>query len=837
MSFFVDNNELLDILSNNIVFTTGNLVLKDNIFTSNITLEITSNTETRIGMYPDSTGFRGFMCNTTGVYFKSNVLGDFTKVLGPGELGITTQYPIEIAGTNLSFLYNSNQFALDGANNLIINTAGVTNANLANSNIIIDNNTLALGGQYTKLALDLQNASNLAFTGLTGNITSGQITNGSITGNKLTTATITNNLLANSAINFFGTNVDLGSGIYQIPAANITGTLVIANIPTDFANIGLSQVNILSGNANLSVLTVQSANIISSATISNIIVSNNATITTATITTANITNKLYLSDPTKYLELSNGDYRLVNANLHVNSNLLVDGDAVVTGNLRVFGVTTTINSNVVTINDPVITLGGNTAPSIDDNLDRGIAFHWYTTGTPKLGFMGFRDSDHTFRFIPDATDTNQVYTGANGSAGFDNLDIDSNIRLYNPAANILFDGNTGIRINTGNIEIKNNTGDTWKKLYTATDITTGNALSKSDLTLNVLYDNNTIGINGNSELYVKSASITNGLLANSNIIIGASTLVLGSQYVGLDISNSTGYQTANLVGTITNAQLTNANIQIDGNTLVLGSQYSNIALNLGNSTGYQTANLVGTITNGQLTNANIQIDGNTLVLGSQYSNIALNLGNSTGYQTDNLVGTITNGQLSNNGIIISGVTYTLGSDTANIEIHDSNCLVIRDSVISSNGVGNLAVVAGNSVTLGKHVINSNTFTLMPYGNAVLTNISGTANISLDFGESSSFMLTLASGVDLTLANPGNITRLGQQGSIYIETPSTGSSHILRWYRNSNDSAWYFPGGSSGFAPSISASQSVYDVFNYIVVSVDPNPKVLVTDATGFSRYS
>ena len=55
----------------------------------------------------------------------------------------------------------------------------------------------------------------------------------------------------------------------------------------------------------------------------------------------------------------------------------ITGLVRVHGDLQVDGTTTTINSTVTTIDDPIITLGGDTAPSSDDNKDRGVEFRYY----------------------------------------------------------------------------------------------------------------------------------------------------------------------------------------------------------------------------------------------------------------------------------------------------------------------------------------------------------------------------------------------------------------------------------------------------------------------------
>ena len=90
----------------------------------------------------------------------------------------------------------------------------------------------------------------------------------------------------------------------------------------------------------------------------------------------------------------------------------------ITGNLTVNGTTTTINSTVTTLDDPIITLGGDTAPSSDDNKDRGVEFRWYTGGAAKVGYFGFNDSNSRFMFIGDATNSSDVFSGTLGDAEF-----------------------------------------------------------------------------------------------------------------------------------------------------------------------------------------------------------------------------------------------------------------------------------------------------------------------------------------------------------------------------------------------------------------------------------
>jgi len=127
----------------------------------------------------------------------------------------------------------------------------------------------------------------------------------------------------------------------------------------------------------------------------------------------------------------NGDllqYDVANAQWLTVSNLTIPG------NLIVNGTTTTVNSTTITVDDPVFTLGGDTAPISDDNKDRGIEFRWHDGANAKVGFFGFDNGTGQLTYIPDATNTGEVFSGTPGSV------------LFSDAT---FSGNTAIKIPVG----------------------------------------------------------------------------------------------------------------------------------------------------------------------------------------------------------------------------------------------------------------------------------------------------------------------------------------------------------------------------------------------------
>jgi len=103
------------------------------------------------------------------------------------------------------------------------------------------------------------------------------------------------------------------------------------------------------------------------------------------------------------------------------ANATAAGNVIVTGDLTVNGTTTTVNSTTVTIDDPIFTLGGDSAPGSDDNKDRGIEFRWHNGSDAKVGFFGYDDSASAFTFIPDATNSSEVFSGTAGNVVFGNI--------------------------------------------------------------------------------------------------------------------------------------------------------------------------------------------------------------------------------------------------------------------------------------------------------------------------------------------------------------------------------------------------------------------------------
>jgi len=128
----------------------------------------------------------------------------------------------------------------------------------------------------------------------------------------------------------------------------------------------------------------------------------------------------------------------------------ISGKLIVNGDLDVSGTTTTFNSTVVTVDDPVFTVGGDTAPDASDNKDRGIEFRYFRSGeSAKIGFFGYDNSSDAFTFLTDATNNSEVFSGTLGTFNIGKVQVSSGSASF-PSFRFGDDLDTGIFKAAGN---------------------------------------------------------------------------------------------------------------------------------------------------------------------------------------------------------------------------------------------------------------------------------------------------------------------------------------------------------------------------------------------------
>ena len=314
---------------------------------------------------------------------------------------------------------------------------------------------------------------------------------------------------------------------------------------------GVAQTLNKTGDGNLTFTTTQNSTSARSLTVSasNSGSGNSSVVVTAedavTITASDAAGKVQVEDT--YFQ---GDYIASSAAtmiLDPGDDRATSGKVQIMGDLQVDGTTTTINSTVTTLDDPIITLGGDTAPGSDDNKDRGVEFRYYDSQA-RVGFFGYDDSaadlgGHTgaFSFLYNATNTSEVFSGTDAGIIAGNLKLTTNTNsTSNTTGDLVVAGGAGIgqAVNIGGLldvdgtfranstsrfddnivfqgasktfELKNGSGTTKTTFHT----TTGNAEIGGVLTNTGNIDANA-NLNVASLVYFESTDEPNVALNNS----------------------------------------------------------------------------------------------------------------------------------------------------------------------------------------------------------------------------------------------------------------------------------------------------------------------------------
>ena len=337
-----------------------------------------------------------------------------------GQLDIVADTEVQIATTTLDINANtdvSGTLAVGGTgaitgNTTVGGTLGVTGAVTANAGVVVDN--ITIDGTEIDLSsgdLTIDVAGDIVLDADGGDIL--------VKDAGTQYAALTNssgNLILKSgsttAATFSGANVDLAGTLDVTGAGTLDSTLDVAGATTLSTTLDVTGNSTIGGTLGVTGNTTLTANLV----VNGNTTLGNANTDTVTVTADVASNLIPSADSTYALgDSSNywsaGYIDTVTTTSHVN----VGGNATITGNLTVNGTTFTVDSTVTTLQDPILTLGGNSAPASDDNKDRGLEFRWHNGSTAKVGFFGFDDSTGRFTFIPDATNTNEVFSGTKGT--------------------------------------------------------------------------------------------------------------------------------------------------------------------------------------------------------------------------------------------------------------------------------------------------------------------------------------------------------------------------------------------------------------------------------------
>jgi hypothetical protein len=468
-------------------------------------------------------------------------------------------------------------------------------------------------------------------------------------------------------------------------------------------------------------------------------------------------------------------------------------DVTILGNLNIKGTTTTIDTAVSTVKDPVITLGADAnGVAVQDGLDRGLVLR-YNDGTAKDGFMGWDQTNGEFALAATTT-----FDSANNSVAITSY---GNVH----AAHFVGEGDTLGNITGANVTgtVRNANMSAFAQTVTGaaqsnitsvgtlTSVTVGNATSKTVMsdgtvtftttgTANIGGDIN-IGGNANiGNLFVDGT--IHGNFSGSTSAPGATTQVVyndaGTSNASAGFTFSKTSNALNVTGTITGGNLVTA-----GDASVTGvATIGTLAVTADASvTGVATiANLVagvasvtGVATVGSLTTAStVTATGN--VIGGN-----LTTAGDVTTATVTASGSVTAGSLSTAGDatvtgLVTGGNFTTGG---NITGSGSSSTLTIKTVVATGTADVTGVATVGSLTTAGTVDATGTITggdLTTAGRVSTTNLTITGSVTGDLVPAGHQVQDLGSETkawrDLWLS--GNSIKLGTQS---ISSSTTGVS--------------------------------------------------------------
>ena len=464
---------------------------------------------------------------------------------------------------------------------------------------------------------------------------------------------------------------------------------------------------------------------------------------------ATFNEQFTINGPLTTIGDANTDVLTVNAvstftdNVTINGNFDIDGNAIIEGNLTVNGVTTTVNSTVVTLDDPVITLGGDTAPTSDDAKDRGVEFRYYD-GSAKLGFYGWDNSAGRYAFYNGATNASEAFSGTRSGIDAGSVKLFDTTNSTNASSGTLIvGGGAGIGIDlrvgqdfylTRNAEIGGNVDITG-----TLDVTDDFAVSTTftvDAQTGNTFVAGTFDVDGNTTIgnAASDSHTVTGVVQFNQALTVSERANIRDLKIGTDASNEIGTTSGDLIldsagGTVNitdNADI-DGDLNVDGNTKIDGTLIVDGNTTIGNAAG-DAHSVTGTVTFNQaitstdITADNIQIgvDGDTEI-STVAGNLILDSQGGKVHITDNA---------EIDGFLQVDGNTTLGNsnvDTLTVNATSTFTAAITSTDITADSV-RIGVAASNEIdtTAGNLVLDSSGGTVNITDNAT---VSGTLVVS------------------------------------------------------------------------------------------------------------
>jgi hypothetical protein len=339
-------------------------------------------------------------------------------LIGPLAPSGITSGPLTVSTTGLTITGTVSASAASGAfTGLQVGTGGTTTTGL-----IIGNHSSGVGAIWSTAVTP--STTNHAFAA-TATATGLNVATGGTIVNNINNSTITT--VSSTGLAVTGTNGIQLASTYNVSWGGVYG----AGVPTitGVTSTGLNFYPTGSTSGIVATMTATGLSVTGTTTSSGIVYANGGNAASVTVPAINITNNKIITfldsggattncgflwqDSSNNFNIGAGNSTRISIAAATGLVTLTNG-LTVGGNLIVNGTTVTVNSTTMTVDDPIITLGGDIAPVADDNKDRGVEFRWHNGSAAKVGFFGYDDSTGYLTFIPEATNTSEVFSGTMG---------------------------------------------------------------------------------------------------------------------------------------------------------------------------------------------------------------------------------------------------------------------------------------------------------------------------------------------------------------------------------------------------------------------------------------
>ena len=463
------------------------------------------------------------------------------------------------------------------------------------------------------------------------------------------------------------------------------------------------------------------------------------------------------------------------------------GSVIIAGDLTVNGTTTTTNSTTVTIDDPIFTLGGDSAPGSDDGKDRGIEFRYYDSSA-KIGFFGYDNSADEFVYLTDVTNTSEVMAGTAGNISVGNVKSSSltSGRVVTAGANGLLEDNAGLTWDGTNLTTTgeyigatlniSGAGDVGGDFTVATDKMTVTASNGNTDIAGTLTTAGAVNIDDTTA----STSTTSGAL-----IVDGGAGIAGNLYVGGTI-NGTGTTTFSGALDVTLTVTLNGGLTVaSGQSVAMGgNKVTGVAeptagtdaatknyvdSQIGDVTRLVEGNTTATVSDSGTGSFAVEVDS-TSVLTAAASGVTMNSAVVSDLTNNRIVIAGTSGAVEDDANFrFNGTTFDIGasgSETFQVTVANGNTAVSGTLDATGKITASAALEVDGTATLATAVIEDLT------DNRVL--VAGTGG-AVEDSANLTFDGTTLTTTDLTVDNIGidGNSIVADSGNLIFEGTASG----------------------------------------------------------------